>query len=246
MPADVIPDGQTRSAPSREFRDGLKAGLAVALAATPFALLFGTLAVENGLTVFETTLMSAMIYGGAGQMVGIELFGAHIAPWLVILSIFAVNFRHILYSGPFGRRITHWSPIQQVLGFFLLTDPQFGDAERRAEQGRKITPLWYFTMGSVIYLFWVVQSFLGAMFGKMIPDTKALGFDFLLPIYFLGMVMSFRKRPYWLPVVAASAVASVVVYHTVGSPWHVSLGAAAGIALAVLLPVKPPEREDVP
>jgi predicted branched-subunit amino acid permease len=48
--------------------------------------------------------------------------------------------------------------------------------------------------------------------------------------------MDFRDRPLWLPVVAVSAVASVVAYHTVGSPWHVSIGAATGILLAAALP----------
>ena len=46
---------------------------------------FGALAVENGFTVAEATLMSATVYGGASQMVGIELFGQKIAPWLVVL-----------------------------------------------------------------------------------------------------------------------------------------------------------------
>ena len=59
--------------------------------------------------------------------------------------------------------------------------------------------------------------------GCRIP--QALGLDFLLPIYFLGLVMSFRKRPLWLPVVAASGVASVIAYKIVGSPWHISIGA---------------------
>ena len=76
------------------------------------------------------------------------------------------------------------------------------------------------------------------MFGQLIPNTHALGIDFLLPIYFLGMVMGFRKRPLWLPVVIVSAIVSVIAYRTVGSPWHVSIGAAAGILLAAAMPVR--------
>jgi len=44
--------------------------------------------------------------------------------------------------------------------------------------------------------------------------------------------MGFRKRPLWLPVVLTSAAASIVAYHLVGSPWHVSLGAAVGVLVA--------------
>ena len=45
------------------------------------------------------------------------------------------------------------------------------------------------------------RPWLGAYFGRLVADPQALGLDFLLPIYFLGLVMSFRKRPLWLPVV---------------------------------------------
>ncbi len=92
-------------------------------------MLFGAIAVDNGFSVLEAFLMSALVFGGASQMVGIELFGQHVAPWLIVLSIFAVNFRHVLYSAGIGRRIAHWPVIQQALGYFILTDPQFAVAE---------------------------------------------------------------------------------------------------------------------
>ena len=217
------------------FWQGVRLGLPVVVASAPFAILFGALAVDNGFTVTEAIVMSALIYGGASQMVGIELFGQNIAPWLVVASIFAVNFRHVLYSASIGRRLAHLPLWQQAVGYFVLTDPQFAEAERKAESGEKIGFAWYMGMGLAIYVCWVIESGLGAMFGKLIPDTHALGIDFLLPIYFLGLVMSFRKRPLWLPVVLVSGVVSVVAYKTIGSPWHVSVGAAAGIILGALV-----------
>ena len=219
------------------FWQGVRLGLPVVVASAPFAILFGALAVDNGFTVTEAVVMSALIYGGASQMVGIELFGQNIAPWLVVASIFAVNFRHVLYSASIGRRLAHWPLWQQAVGYFVLTDPQFAEAERKAESGEKVGFAWYMGMGLAIYVCWVIESGLGAVFGKLIPDTHALGIDFLLPIYFLGLVMSFRKRPLWLPVVLVSGVVSLIAYKTIGSPWHVSVGAAAGIILgAVVVP----------
>ncbi|MCB1469934.1 MAG: AzlC family ABC transporter permease [Rhizobiaceae bacterium] len=221
----------------RDFLDGARVGLPVVVASMPFAVLFGALAVDNGFTVFEATLMSALVFGGASQMVGLELFGKNIAPWLVVLAIFAVNFRHVLYSATIGRRLAHWPIAQQAVAYFLLTDPQFAETEWRAESGRPASFVWYLGMGVTIYVPWVIESGLGAMFGKLIPDTHVLGIDFLLPIYFLGMVMSFRKRPFWLPIVLASGIASILAYKLIGSPWHVPVGAIVGVTLgAFLLP----------
>ncbi|MEZ5812090.1 MAG: AzlC family ABC transporter permease [Rhizobiaceae bacterium] len=220
-----------------EFFDGAKAGLPVMLAAAPFGALFGTLAINNGLTVGEAVLMSATIFGGASQMVGIELFGQEVAPWLIVLSIFAVNFRHVLYSASSGRRMAGWPPLKRAIGFFFLTDPQYAEAERRHENRRPVTPVWYFGMALPLYVSFVMLSWLGAVFGRLIADPEAFGLDYLLPIYFLSLVMAFRKRPLWLPVVAASAAASIVAYQTVGSPWHVSIGAVAGVLVAAVAPI---------
>ncbi|KAB2751556.1 AzlC family ABC transporter permease, partial [Brucella anthropi] len=40
----------------------------------------------------EAVFMSSIIYAGASQMVGLDLFGQNIAPWMIVMSIFAVNF----------------------------------------------------------------------------------------------------------------------------------------------------------
>jgi predicted branched-subunit amino acid permease len=77
----------------------------------------------------------------------------------------------------------------------------------------------------------------------MIGDPKSIGLDILLPPISSASFSDFRHRDNFLPVAAVSAVASVIAYHYVGSPWHVSLGAAAGIVLAALLPPPPTAQE---
>jgi len=214
---------------------GARRSIPVIVAVAPFGLLYGALAVHGGLTIFQTVLMSVTIFAGASQLVGIELFGQTIAPWVIVLSIFAVNFRHVLYSAALGRRIASYSSLQKAIAFFFLTDPQYAEAEQAAEGGRAVSFAWYMGLAMPIYAFWIAEAAIGALFGGLIRDPHALGIDFLLPIYFLGLVMSFRKRPNWLPVVAASAAGSILAFRLVGSPWHVSIGALAGIAVGCLM-----------
>lgn len=217
----------------------MKAGLPIVLSAAPFGALFGAVAVQNGQTVFEAALMSATVFAGASQLVGLELFGHHVEPWLIILSIFAVNFRHILYSAALTRFIGHFTPMQKFLTFFLLTDPQFAESVKRGETGRGVTFSWYFGMGAAIYVPWVVITTIGAGLGNLIHDPKVIGLDVLLPIYFLGLVFGFRKRGNFLPVAITAALGSILAYRYIGSPWHVSVGALAGILVAALMPIPP-------
>ena len=117
MAVETIDNKSTAS----EFLRGTRDSVPVVVAVLPFGLLFGALAVDNGFSVFETMLMSATVYGGASQMVGIELFGQKVAPWLIVLSIFAVNFRHVLYP----QRLPHdagW-PLRTGPSALLLSDP---------------------------------------------------------------------------------------------------------------------------
>jgi 4-azaleucine resistance transporter AzlC len=219
-----------------DFREGLRQGFPVMVAASPFGALFGALAVDNGFSIADAVFMSAIVYAGASQMVGIELFSHNVQPWLIVLSVFAVNFRHVLYSASIAKHIRHFTLVQKVFAFFMLIDPQYAESERRAERGLPVTFSWYLGFAVIIYSLWLVTTAIGAVFGQMIGDPTAIGLDVLLPIYFLGLVLGFRKRDRFLPVVATSAVGSVAAMHFVGSPWHVSIGALAGILLAAFLP----------
>lgn len=227
-----------------DFVEGLRGGFAVALASAPFGALFGALAAEQGMSLSELTFMSATVYAGASQLVGIELFGHNVQAWVIVLSILAVNFRHVLYSAAIARYIRHFTALQKFFTFFLLVDPQFAETVKRGEAGQPVTFIWYLGFGIIIYIPWVLISLIGGMLGSLIGDPKTIGLDILLPAYFLGIVLGFRRRDNFLSVALTSAVASVIAYHFVGSPWHVSLGAVAGIILAALMPL-PAEEPDL-
>ncbi|MGE7368246.1 AzlC family ABC transporter permease [Neorhizobium sp. NPDC001467] len=228
----------------QQLANGLKKGVVVALSSAPFGVLFGAIAVDNGFSIAEAAMMSGLVYGGASQLVGIELFGHHVAAWVIVLSILAVNFRHVLYSAALTGVIGRYPHTERWLAFFLLVDPQFAETVKREESGRTATFRWYVAMGAVIWVSWVATTVIGAYFGRMIGDPKALGIDVLLPVYFLGLTLGFRSRHNFMPVMLAGAVGSVAAFHLVGSPWHISLGAVLGILVAVVLP--PPQTRTGP
>ena len=221
-----------------EFSSGVRAGIPVWIAVVPVGLLFGAVAVQNGLTVGDAVLASAIIYAGASQLVAVELYGQSVPVWAIVLSVFAVNFRHVLYSAAISPVVRRWSTVTRWIGLHFLIDPQFALAEVERERGRRIGPAWYFGLGIPIYALWIALAWLGATFGRLIENPVAFGFDMILPVYFLALVMGFRGRRNWLPVVLVSGVAATLVYHlpALGSPWHVSIGGLAGVLAAALMP----------
>jgi predicted branched-subunit amino acid permease len=221
-----------------EILSGMRATLPSLISALPFGILLGAVSANMGLSTGEILLMNMTIYAGASQLVGIELFRHNVAPWLVVASIFAVNFRHILYSAALANHIEHFSLGKKLIAFFLMVDPQFAESLKRAESETPLTFTWYLAFGLTFYITWQITAVLGAIFGSLVGDPRALGLDVLLTVYFLGLTLGFRKKDNWLPTVLASGLAAILAKHLVGSPWHISIGALFGILVATLLPVR--------
>lgn len=226
--------------PRNEIRDGLRDAVPILFAILLYGLVFGMIAVEKGLSPFEASWFSAWVYAGASQMAAIELLAQNVPYWSIVLTVLAVNFRFTLYSAAMYRNMGQFAPWQKYLGLALLVDPSFAVAEQRAQRG--LTPSYYFTLSLVMYSCWLIVTIIGAWFGTLITDPGRWGLDFFLPVYFLALMMGFRTRPNWLVIVVVSAGVAIPVYFIFGTPWHISIGALAGIFAGALL-AKPPVAE---
>jgi 4-azaleucine resistance transporter AzlC len=212
---------------------GLRDILPIIVAVIPFGLVFGALAVKEGLSVFESLLMSGAVYGGASQFVALELWTDPLPFWTILMSALAVNLRHVLYSASLGRKMTYWPPAARYGGFAFMTDPIFALSELNG--GPRLSIAYYFGLSVPLYLSWIVTTAAGAILGNLIRKPEAIGLDFVATAYFLVLVLGFRKRPNAPPVIGASAVATLAAYLAFGSPWHFAAGALAGMAAAALL-----------
>lgn len=216
-----------------EMRAALRQVAPVLLAVAPFGMVYGTIAVGSGLSLAETMGLTTAVFAGASQLAALQMIGLGAPVWAVLLTVVALNFRHVLYSASVGRHLGAFSPAQKAAAFFLLVDPLFGAAEARAERGH-VSRTYYFTYGAALYANWILASLVGALFGALIEEPETFGLDFILPVYFLALVMTFRSRRRFWPVAGISAVVSVVTLLLLGPPWHVTLGALVGIGYAAL------------
>lgn len=227
---------------SSDIRDGVKDAAPVLVAVAPFSAVFGAVAIEQGLSFQEMLLACLTIYAVASQYVMVELMGQGVPAWSVVLSVFAINFRHVLYSASIGRSMGRFSGPQKAAAFFLLVDPQYAASEARAALSG-LRPAYYFSYAATVYVTWIVTSSLGGLFGALIDDVEKYGVDFILPLYFTGLVVGFHSRPNFLPVLVVSAGVSLAVFFTIGTPWHITLGGLSGLVLAAVL--SRPETDDI-
>lgn len=233
--ARSLPGLRMSSPPSAlsEFRDGLVELSPAMVAAAPIALLYGAIATARGLSPLESTLSSALIFAGGAQLAAIELWTQPVPVAALILSTFLINARYILMSASLAPKIAHLPLAGRLFGLHVLADENWALAERRAAH-RRITGAYFFGMGAVFWLNWVVWTWAGTVLGPLLGDPRRFGADFAFTAIFIGLIAGFVTGRRAGLVVLVSAATATAAFLAFGSPWHVLAGALAGMAAAAL------------
>ena len=210
------------------YRHGIIDAAPFILVIIPFASLFGVLATEAGLNVFETMAFSIVVIAGAAQFTALQLMQENVPTVIVLISALAVNLRMAMYSASLTPYIGAAPLWQRALCAYLTVDQSYVVGVSKFEREPEMTVperVRYF-LGAVtpIVPLWYGFTLVGALIGAQIPDSWAL--DFAIPITFLAMIAPmFRTAAH----VLAALVAVVVALLAAGVPYSLGL-IIAGIA----------------
>lgn len=220
---------------------GFRHGARIALPAFPgfimFALAFGTAAAQKGLTFGQTMGLSAFVYAGASQMVGLEIWQKVWSPStiLTIMTVTAiVNARMILLGATLQPWLRHEPKARTALNLFLLTEAGWLLSTRyHGSGGRDVGVL----LGTAVVLYgvWLLATLAGYFAGALVPEPRRFGLDLVMPIFFGVMLV-----PLWkgigpaLPWLIAGIV-SLVVHALVPGYLFIIAGALAGVLAGMLI-----------
>lgn len=221
------------NSPKAAFWRGFVEILPMTIGVIPFGLVTGIAGLRAGLSTLEITLMSALVFVGASQLVALQLMHSGAAIPLVLLAGLVVNLRYVMYSSAIARHLEPFRGWLKPLAAFLLVDQNFAlTMERYQRLGPRYTP-WYFLGGGVPqYITWVGSTYLGALLGARVPERW--GLEFAIPLGFMVLLIpALRDRP----SLAAALVGGLVATALVSLPYRLGLfiGALAGIAAGVWL-----------
>lgn len=210
------------------LKKGMVDMLPLSLAVLPWGILFGSLAVQRGFSWLEAQMFSAIIFGGAVQIVTVELIADNASLFTVLFSAFIISSRHFLYGLTLRDRLSP-KPLRWRLSLgFLLTDELFAlSGDRRAYRNR--FRLYYaLGAGGSFYLSWNLWTFIGIVAGASLPDLTELGLDFAIAATFIALVIPEIKTLATLVAVLVAGVSSVVF-----SLWGFELGLVCAALLAM-------------
>ena len=192
------------------LRKGVVDMLPLSFAVLPWGILFGSIAVQRGFSWFEAQMFSALIFGGAVQIVTVELIADNVSLLTILFTAFVISSRHFLYGLSLRERLSP-QPLKWRLGLgFLLTDELFAvSGHRRAYQGR-LRLFYALAAGGSFYLAWNLWTFIGIVAGASLPDLTDLGLDFAIAATFIALVIPSIKTLATLVACLAGATAAVV------------------------------------
>ena len=202
-----------------------------------FAVAFGTAAAQKGLSLGETLSLSAFVYAGASQMVGLEIWQQVWTPStiLTIMTVTAVvNARMILLGATLQPWLKDEPLARTALNLFLLTEAGWLVGTRyHSEGGRDVGVL--LGCGIILWLVWLVATLTGFFAGALVPEPRRFGLDLVMPIFFGVMLVPLWKGAKTaLPWLVAGLV-SLVVHALVPGYVFIIAGALAGVAAGILI-----------
>jgi len=218
-----------------EFFAGARAIVPLVVGATPFGLLFGTLAISVGLSAWATMGLSLIVFAGSSQFVAAGLVGQGASIGIIVLTTFVVNLRHALYSaslGPYFRHLSHrWlAPMA-----FLLTDESYAAVISRFERADgSPNKHWFYIGGALLmYVNWQLWTVIGIVAGQRIKGAGDLGLEFAMVVTFIGIVVPLLRTMPML-VCALVAGASALLFHSLPHQLGLIAGALCGIVAGLI------------
>ncbi len=201
----------------------------------PFGLIFGVLSIEVGFSPLETIGMSIIIFGGASQIILLQLFSGGASSLVIISSVGAVNSRHLLYGAVVSEHLSDLKLIWKIIISYFLVDQAFARSNEYFKNNKNSNKYFHLIGGGITcWLIWQTTTFLGIVLGSFIPEK--LGLSFAVPLTFLALLVNdFRKFINVVVIIVSGLVATFGFNYIPYKAYAIVAGLTALVIAAILI-----------
>ena len=200
----------------------------------PFGLIFGVLAIDVGFTPMETMGMSLIIFGGASQIVLLQLFSGGASSLVIISSVGAVNSRHLLYGAVVSEHLSDLKLIWKIIISYFLIDQAFARSNEYFKKNKDENKYFHLIGGgATCWIIWQSTTFLGIILGTAIPEK--LGLSFAIPLTFLALLINDFRKFINVFVIIVSGLVATLGYNIIPFKAYVIVAALIGLLSAIIL-----------
>ena len=200
----------------------------------PFGLIFGILAIDIGFSPLATMGMSLIIFGGASQIVLLQLFSGGASSLVIISSVGAVNSRHLLYGAVISEHVSDLQLIWIIIISYFLIDQAFARSNEYFKENQNKNKYFHLIGGGVTcWVIWQSTTFLGIILGTAIPEK--LGLSFAIPLTFLALLVNDFRKIINIIIIIISGLIATFGYNYIPYKAYVIVAALTGLLTAMII-----------
>ncbi len=234
-------------------RRAWREALGVALATSAYGISFGALAVASGLDVWQTCVLSLLMFTGGSQFAFVGVMGGGGIAGAAIASAGLLGIRNVAYGLRMSPVVGRGFWRRAAASHFTIDESTAVSLAQTDAAARRVG---FWVTGIGIYVGWNLSTLAGALLGDVLGDVRAYGLDAAAAAAFLALLWPRLRRRQAVAVgVAAAVVAGILTPALMpGIPvlvaalvavvvgWTNWLGDRGGVAE----PADVPEREGLP
>ena len=200
----------------------------------PFGLIFGILAIDIGFSPLATMGMSLIVFGGASQIILLQLFSGGASSLVIISSVGAVNSRHLLYGVVVSEHISDLKLVWKIIISYFLIDQAFARSNEYFKKNNDKNKYFHLIGGGVTcWIIWQSTTFLGIILGATIPEK--LGLSFAIPLTFLALLVNDFRKIINVIVIIISGLVATLGYNYIPYKAYVIVAALLALLIALIL-----------
>ncbi len=193
------------------FREGLHDGIPICLGYLSVSFAFGIFATSNGLSVWETLLISMTNLTSAGQLAGVPIIATGGTLLEMAVSQLIINLRYALMSVSLSQKADASMTLpHRLLVAFGNTDEVFAvSASKPKSVGRR------FMYGLILlpYIGWTSGTLLGAVAGNLLPDIVVAALGVAIYGMFVAIVVPAARESSPTALCVGLAVSLSLLFH---------------------------------
>ena len=223
---------------SKIFFKGIVAVLPHMLSVIPFGIITGAIGVELGFDPILVYATSLIIFGGASQIIFMQLLSGGASSLIAITSVGVINSRHLLYGAVLSEYLEKLSFIKKLFISYFIVDQGFAESNKYIKQNKNLSNPHYYVLGTGVTLWfcWQLSTISGIILGSFIPEE--LGLKFAIPLTFLAIIVNDLRKLDHVFVMLVSGFASLILFDAPFKSYIILSPIVALIAAFIMLRFK--------
>lgn len=191
-------------------REVWREALGVVLATSAYGISFGALAVAAGLDVWQTCVLSLLMFTGGSQFafVGVFAAGGLAALPSAIASAVLLGVRNVAYGMRMSPVIGGGPATRALAAHFTIDE---STAVAIAQNDPRLRRVGFWVTGIGIFAGWNITTLIGALVGNVLGDPKDWGLDAAAAAAFLALLWPRLQRRQAIAVGIAAAVVAATL-----------------------------------